>query len=67
MSQGIEKGMTRVKYKSKPNWDFIVFEKKKEKQALNLKCIRTYLKHILFIVLIKASVLGHVLNKHTRG
>lgn len=40
---------------------------KKEKQALNLKCIRTYLKHVLFIVLIKASVLGHVLNKHTRG
>lgn len=66
MSQGIEKGMTRVQYTSKPNWDFIVFEKK-EKQALNLKCIRTYLKHILFIVLIKASVLGHVLNKHTRG
>lgn len=30
MSQGIEKGMIRVKYISKLNWDFIVFEKKRE-------------------------------------
>lgn len=46
---------------------FYCFWEKKEKQALNLKCIRTYLKHVLFKVSIKASVLGHVLNKHTRG